>query len=68
MAGGAGQTLFLQNQPVASAGEYTIRLNAVAGTGAYGVELTLNASVETEPSTGAANGTTTTAEPINRTR
>ena len=63
-AGGAGQTLLIENLPVTSSGTYELQLNAVSGTGGYQVELTLNAAVEAEVYAGATNNTTATAQAL----
>jgi len=54
-AGSAGATVFLQSVPVALSGVYTLQVSSQAGSGAYSLSTTLNATVEAESFGGATN-------------
>ena len=65
LAGAAGQDAVLQTLPVATAGTYTIAVSSAAGTtGTFSLQVVLNAAVESESHSGAANGSRATAQNI----
>ena len=54
----------MQTAAIASAGNYKIRVSGASGTGAYTLELILNAAVEAEEHNGSQNATPGTAQGI----
>jgi len=68
-ASGPGQTVLLQNIPIADlpidqAGTYTVRLTSLAGAGDYQTQVVLNAQLEGEDWGGAANNGLAQAESL----
>lgn len=63
-ASGPGQAVLLQTLPVSATGLYTVRVSGAGGTGAYTLQVLLNAAVETEAWSGAANDAWDAAQDI----
>lgn len=64
-AASAGSPAALQTVAATTAGTYTIEVSGVAGsTGAFGLDVVLNAALETESSLGTGNNTVADAESI----
>jgi len=61
----AGDTVLLNGITAAASGAYTVSVSPLAGTsGAFALDVTLNASLEAEELGGADNGTRATAQPL----
>jgi autotransporter-associated beta strand protein len=63
-ASALGQQAVLQSVPVTAAGTYTITVSGAAGTGAFTLQLELNAAVESEAHGGPTNNTFAAAQPL----
>ncbi|MES9904657.1 MAG: hypothetical protein ABW168_18510, partial [Sedimenticola sp.] len=64
----AGEPLFLLDSAIATAGTYRIEIESIGGSGGYKAGLLLNTLMEQETTTGTANDTLASAEPLDAAR
>ena len=60
----AGQTVLLQNVPIAAKGTYIVRVTSLAGSGTYETQLVLGAQIESEAWGGSSNSSLANGESI----
>ena len=63
-AAAVGKEVFLQTVPVTTAGTYTMTVGGAAGTGAYTLQIDLNAAVEAESHDGPTNDSFASAQSL----